>query len=92
MKRTGKTLTLSGLLPAKLFGSQIFRDPVTILEYSNVLDITRAWKVKDVRCFLKSNALELGFLEDCLINVRYQMNTDDIPNSNDWYNAGANRS
>ena len=92
MKRTGKTLTLSGLLPAKRFGSPIFALPEPILEYSNVLDIKRAWKVKDVRCFLKSDALDMGFTQDCLINFRFQLNTDEMPNRNDWYNAGDFRS
>ena len=91
MKATGKTLVLSGLLPSKLFGSAVFRDPVTILEYANVLDISRAWKVKSFRCWLKSTVAEMNFLHDCKLAFRYQLNTDDIPNSPDWFNAGDNR-
>ena len=44
MKKTGKTLTLSGQMPKRQFGMEMFRNPHTILEYSNVLDINRAWK------------------------------------------------
>ncbi len=53
MKGTGKTLTLSGTLPPKLFYSQLFRDPHPVLEYSNVLDLTKAWKIKEVKCRLQ---------------------------------------
>lgn len=91
MKATGKRLVLSGLLPAKLFWNPLERDPVTILEYANVLDITRAWKVKSFRCWLKSNVADMGFAGDCKLNFRYQLNTDDIPYAPDWFNAGDNR-
>lgn len=92
MKKTGKTLTLSGTLPKRLFGEQLFRNPHTILEYSNVLDITKAWKVKDFKVWILENDKDLGglttgtqFALDC------QLSTDNIPNNADWNNAGDNR-
>ena len=91
MKRTGKTLTLSGTLPQKLFYSQLFRDPHPILEYSNVLDLTKAWKIKEVKCWLKSSVDEMGLAADSNINFRYTLATDDIASDQDWYAAGDNR-
>lgn len=92
MKRTGKTLTLSGQMPKRLFGEQIFRNPHTILEYSNVLDINRAWRVVDFHCWIMENDKELGVLtNNTQFGVDVQLSTDDIPNPQDWYNAGDNR-
>lgn len=91
MKRTNRTMTLAGTTPRKLFGSQLFRDPITILEYSNVLDINKAWRIKSMRCWIKDTLQEMSIPSDCNINIRYQLNTDDIPYSGDWFNAGDNR-
>jgi hypothetical protein len=89
MKKTGKTLTLSGQMPKRAFMQQLFRDPHTILEYSNVLDINKAWKVKDFRCWIQESSF--GQTADAYITVDTQLSTDDIPNANDWNNAGENR-
>jgi len=92
MKRTGKTLTLSGQMPKRLFNQQLFRDPKTILEYSNVLDINKAWKVKDCRCWIQETGLELGPIsENATFGLDVQLSSDDIPNNNAWNNAGDNR-
>jgi len=92
MKRTGKTLTLSGQMPKRLFNQQLFRDPKTILEYSNVLDINKAWKVKDFRCWIQETGLELGPIsENATFGLDVQLSSDDIPNNNAWNNAGDNR-
>jgi hypothetical protein len=92
MKKTGKTLTLSGQLRKRLFLEQLFRDPKTILEYSNVLDINKAWKVKDFRCWIQETGTELGGItENATFGIDVQLSTDDIPNSGDWNNAGDNR-
>lgn len=92
MKRTGKTLTLSGQMPKRLFGTQLFRFPHTILEYSNVLDINRAWRIKDFKCWIQENDKELGPIgENLQFGLDVQLSTDDIPNDADWNNAGDNR-
>lgn len=44
MKRTGKRLTLRGSI-SKDVNAQFSSDGFTILEYANVLDLKRAWKV-----------------------------------------------
>tara|TARA_R110001583_G_C5579453_1_gene402781 strand:+ start:579 stop:1148 length:570 start_codon:yes stop_codon:yes gene_type:complete len=92
MKRTGKTLTLSGQLPTRQFGQQLFRDPHTILEYSNVLDIKRAWRVKDFSCWIQEFGLEFTPMnEPTQFALDVQLSSDDIPNAGDWNNAGDNR-
>jgi len=92
MKRTGKTLTLSGQMPKRLFGSPLNRDPHTILEYSNVLDINKAWKVKDFRVWIQENGVEFGATtQPTQFGLDTQLSTDNIPNQNDWNNAGENR-
>jgi|TARA_R110000822_G_C15310385_1_gene492803 hypothetical protein len=91
MKRTGKTLTLSGQLPTRPFASPLSRDPHTILEYANVLDLSRAWKVKDFSCWIQETALEMGLNKLAAIGIDVQLSTDLIPNTADWNNAGENR-
>ncbi|GAH90431.1 unnamed protein product [marine sediment metagenome] len=91
MKRTGKTLTLSGQMPKRLFGSPIERDPHVILEYANVLDISKAWRVKDFSCWIQQSALVMGITEQTQVGIDVQLSTDDIPNFPDWNNAGENR-
>jgi len=92
MKKTGKTLTLSGQMDKRLFLTQFFRDPKTILEYSNVLDLKKAWKVKDFRCWIQETGTQLGAItENATFGIDVQLSTDDIPNSNDWNNAEENR-
>jgi hypothetical protein len=92
MKRTGKTMTLSGQMPERLFGQQMFRDPHTILEYSNVLDIKRAWRVKDFSCWIQELGNEFaGLTEPAQFGLDVQLSSDDIPNDSDWNNAGDNR-
>tara|TARA_R100001463_G_scaffold9795_1_gene29206 strand:+ start:123 stop:677 length:555 start_codon:yes stop_codon:yes gene_type:complete len=89
MKKTGKTLTLSGQMPKRDFGAQLYRDPHTILEYANVLDINKAWKVKDFRVWIMES--NFGQTADAYFTVDTQLSTDDIPNLGDWNNAGDNR-
>lgn len=91
MKRTGKTLTLSGQMPKRLFGAQLFRDPHTILEYANVLDINKAWKVKDFKVWIQESPLEMGLSDGGYMTVDTQLSTDSIPLQQDWNNAGDNR-
>ncbi|GAG74827.1 unnamed protein product [marine sediment metagenome] len=50
MKRTNREMTLRGTV------STIFNDqftPFNIFEYSNVLDLSKAWKVKGYACWLQ---------------------------------------
>ncbi len=76
----------------RLFTQQLFRAPKTILEYANVLDLNKAWKVKDFRCWIQETGLELGAItENATFGLDVQLSTDDIPNSNDWNNAADNR-
>jgi hypothetical protein len=92
VKKTGKTLTLSGQMDKRLFNQQLFRSPKTILEYANVLDLNKAWKVKDFRCWVQETGLELGSItENATFGLDVQLSTDDIPNSGDWNNAEENR-
>jgi len=91
MKSTGKTLTLAGQMPLRQFQSPLSRDPETILEYSNVLDISKAWKVKEFSCWLQGTAAEMGLNKTVAIGLDVQLSTDTIPNQPDWNNAGENR-
>jgi len=91
MKKTGKTLTLSGQLPRRQFQQQLFRDPHTVLEYSNVLDINRAWKVKSFATWIQETPAEMGFTGECYFTVDCQLSTDNIPSNLMWNNAGDNR-
>lgn len=91
MKATGKTLTLSGEMPQRQFGELLFRDPHTILEYANVMDINKAWKVKDFRCWIKGTCTDMGINKEACTGLDVQLSTDDIPYSADWNNAGDNR-
>ena len=91
MKKTGKTLTLSGQMPQRQFGELLFRDPKTILEYSNVLDINKAWKVKDFRCWIQGTCNDMGINKEACTGLDVQLSTDNIPNSGDWNNATENR-
>ena len=89
MKLTGKTLTLSGQMPKRSFNQQLFRDPYTILEYANVLDINKAWRLKDFKCWIQEDGRDLGVMtENATFGLDVQLSTDDIPNSADWNNAG----
>jgi len=89
MKRTNRTMTLAGTTPEIVFTSEMHRQPLTILEYSNVLDISKAWRVKNFRVWIKSSQMEMDLLEDCLLNLKYQLNTDDMDTG--WFNIGDNR-
>jgi len=91
MKSTGRLMTLSGQMPKRLFDSPLERDPYTILEYANVLDINRAWRVLSMRCWIQEDTTELGFLDDGMISFDVQLNTDDILFPNAMNNAGDNR-
>lgn len=91
MKRSGKTLTLSGQMPLRNFQTPLETDPHTILEYANVLDINKAWKVKDFRCWIAGTAADMGLNKEVAIGMDVQLSTDDIPNGPDWNNAAENR-
>lgn len=94
MKRTGKTLTLSGQLATRMFGVDIGTDPTTILEYGNVLDINKAWKVVSYRCWIQErDGAALGLTDESMPVLYTQLNTDYVrPSVSGWYNAEINRS
>ncbi|AXH78424.1 MAG: hypothetical protein [Circular genetic element sp.] len=93
MKRTGKTLTLSGQLPQNQFGRQFGSNPQTILEYSNVLDINKAWKVVSYRVWVhETEASQMGFVDESMFTLYSQLNTDAVQNVPAiWNNAEINR-
>lgn len=91
MKSTGRLMTLSGQMPKRLFESPLERDPYTILEYANVLDINRAWRVLSMRCWIQEDVAGLGFLNNGIIAFDVQLNTDDILFPSAMNNAGDNR-
>jgi len=93
MKRTGKTLTLSGQIPRQQINQDLGQAPHTILEYSNVLDINKAWKVSTFRVWIhEGDGGELALTDDAYITLRAQLNTDEMPAINSmWNNAGENR-
>jgi hypothetical protein len=82
-------MTLAGTTPYTLFTGEMHRQPLTILEYSNVLDISKAWRVKNFRVWIKSSAQEMNLLADSLLNLKYQLNTDDMDIG--YFNIGDNR-
>ena len=92
MKRTNRTMTLSGQMPKRLFGAGLQRDPYTILEYANVLDISKAWKLLDFKCWIQEDGLELGITAaPYQFGLDVQLATDTIPVASMWNNAGDNR-
>lgn len=91
MKKTGRTMTLSGQLPRRNFQQQLFRNPHPILEYANVLDINRAWRVKFYQTWVQETPTEMGFQDGCYWTVDTQLSTDNIPGNTMWNNAGENR-
>lgn len=92
MKKTGKTLTLSGQMDKRPFGFRLERFPKTILEYANVLDLNKAWKVIDFRCWVQETGAQMGAIsENATFGLDVQLSTDDIPNNPDWNNAEENR-
>lgn len=90
MKEDQGSMVLSGTMNATILDPWD-RNVVTILEYSNVLDIKRAWKVRDFKVWVKSNATDIGIANWGNMQVRYQLNTDDMARGQ-FYNAGDNRS
>jgi len=93
MKRTNRTMTLSGQMPKRLFGAGLQRDPYTILEYANVLDISKAWKLIDFKCWIQEDGANLGaYSEPFQFGLDVQLATDQIPDEPMWNNAGDNRS
>ena len=79
MKRTGQTLTLSGQLPTLPAGKDILFAPQSILEYGNVLDINRAWKVVSYRVWLaEREGAALGLTDESMLTLYSQLNTDTI--------------
>ena len=89
MKENQGSMVLSGVLEGVIMGS--FSDNIkTILEYSNVLDISKAWRVKDFKVWLKSTPEEIGIANWGNMAIRCQLNTDDMGREAYW-NAGDNR-
>ena len=93
MKRTNRTMTLSGMMEGGQMGGDMHRFTKVILEYSNVLDINRAWRVKDFKFWLASNVNEIGFTDDAIFNLDVQLSTDEMtgPIRDGYWNAGDNR-
>jgi len=92
MKKTGRTLTLSGQMPKRPFPFLLNRNPHTVLEYANVLDINRAWKVRKFSTWIQETALEMGaYSNPFTFGLDVQLSTDEIPTPKDWNNAGDNR-
>ena len=91
MKGTGRTMTLTGTMPPRLFGAPLDRDPHTIFEYSNVLDITKAWKVKDFKVWIKEAPNFLGMTEPTQCGVEVQLSSDQIIGAANFNDAGDNR-
>jgi len=93
MKRTGQTLTLSGQLPELPAGKDILFAPQPILEYGNVLDINRAWKVVSYRVWLSErDGAQLGLTDEAMLTLYTQLNTDTIqPSIHLGNNAEINR-
>jgi hypothetical protein len=89
MKDNQGTMVLSGVLEDVVYG-EFITNVKTILEYSNVLDITKAWRVKDFKVWLKSTPEEIGIANWGNMAIRCQLNTDDLGRES-WWNAGDNR-
>lgn len=89
MKDTSKTMTLAGTIYQTQFNRSMLNE--TILEYTNVLDIGRAWKVKSFDCWIASDVDSMVFVQNCLIDFRFSLATDEVGNAADYWKAGDNR-
>ncbi|GAG84519.1 unnamed protein product, partial [marine sediment metagenome] len=89
MKPTGKSMVLSGVLETGIM-YPYDQNLKTVLEYSNVLDITKAWRVKDFKVWLKSTPEEIGIANWGYMAIRYQLNTDSMVRA-DFWDAADNR-
>jgi|TARA_B110000263_G_C15294604_1_gene504975 hypothetical protein len=89
MKDTKKTMVLAGTEYQIQFNRAM--TPFNILEYSNVLDITRAWKVKTFECWLSCKYSDMAINTDVLLDLRFALATDDVPDPADYWRAGDNR-
>jgi len=90
MKDTKKRMTLSGQIGPFLFSRALSAaNTKTILEYTNVLDIKKAWRVVDFRVWLASSHADIGMVADGLLDFRVQLNTDEMKDG--YWDASDNR-
>jgi len=89
MKTDQGELVLSGTLDCTILNPWD-RNVKTILEFTNVLDITRAWRVKDFKVWLKTAPEDIPIANWGNMAIRYQLNTDDMARP-DFWDAGDNR-
>jgi len=91
MKPTGKTMVLSGEIDGTINRDWSGPNTHTILEYSNVLDITKAWVITDFKVWPKSPADDAGIFNNYgNLGLRFQLNTDTMPEVAYWM-ASENR-
>jgi len=87
MKMTGKTMTLRGSTTVEVMRNFV---PTNILEYSNVLDLTKAWKVIGYSVwptgwrtnFQQENVTQTASIESFLATVINIFDTATIPIQN----------
>ena len=89
MKDTDKTMTLAGTIEGIQFNRAMLN--TTILEYTNVLDISRAWKVKSFSCWMASKWDDMSLAADALLDLRFSLATDAVAVPADYWKAGDNR-
>ncbi|GAI76173.1 unnamed protein product [marine sediment metagenome] len=89
MKSDQGSMVLSGVLDVTILDPWD-RGVKRILEFSNVLDITKAWRVKDVKVWMKSEPTDIGIANYGNMSIRYQLNTDEMSRGQFW-DAGDNR-
>lgn len=90
MKGNCGRMTLAGTIEDITFGDAMHRAVKTILEYSNVLDTSKAWKLKSIQAWMKSTTESAGLTTDAQFDLRFQLNTDDM-NQEAFWDAGDNR-
>ena len=89
MKDNQGTMVLSGVLTGAI-NKDFSEMNKTILEYTNVLDISKAWRVMDYKVWLKSNYQDIGIANYGNMSIRTQLNTDHMDEQHHW-DAGENR-
>lgn len=89
MKTDQGNMVLSGTIYQQQFNRAMVAH--NILEYTNVMDITKAWRVKSFECWLSSKWDDMAINQDTLIDLRFSLATDDVPNAADYWRAGDNR-
>jgi len=89
MKTTAKTMTLADTIYQTQFNRTMVNK--TILEYTNVLDIGKAWKVISFDCWLSSGIESMGINANSLLDFRFSLATDDVADPLDYWHSGDNR-